>query len=362
MSENEICTSALAVVLPSLDPDEKFLRVVDELVTNGFETIIIVDDGSAEEKQRIFSSAERYPQCTVLHHGVNRGKGRALKTAFEYVLENCPDIEGVITIDGDGQHLTKDIIACGNVMLRERDKVVLGCRDFNSPNVPPRSVAGNKTTSFMFRLCYGIKLSDTQTGLRAIPRRYLERFCKIEGERFEYETNMLLNMRRMGIAFVEQPIETVYDSESYSSHYNAVKDSWRIFKIMLKYLLSSAGSTIVDLLVFYLAMKLLGGYMGAYAALGSTVIARICSSLVNFNANNAIVFGNKGHYKRALLRYYCLAIPQMLVSAGAVTLLNTLFHNSAAFLSTLIKVCVDTGLFFLAYYIQREWVFSQRED
>lgn len=362
MSENEICTSALAVVLPSLDPDEKFLRVVDELVTSGFETIVIVDDGSAEEKQRIFSSAERYPQCTVLHHGVNRGKGRALKTAFEYVLENCPDMQGVITIDGDGQHLTKDIIACGNVMLRERDKVVLGCRDFNSPNVPPRSVAGNKTTSFMFRLCYGIKLSDTQTGLRAIPRRYLERFCKIEGERFEYETNMLLNMRRMGIAFVEQPIETVYDADSYSSHYNAVKDSWRIFKIMLKYLLSSAGSTIVDLLVFYLAMKLLGGYMGNYAALGSTVIGRICSSLVNFNANNAIVFGNKGHYKRALLRYYCLAIPQMLVSAGAVTLLNALFHNSAAFIATLIKICVDTGLFFLAYYIQREWVFSQRDN
>lgn len=362
MSENGICTSALAIVLPSLDPDEKFLRVVDELISNSFETIIIVDDGSCAEKQRIFASAERYPQCTVLHHGVNKGKGRALKTAFEYVLENCPDVEGVITIDGDGQHLTKDIIACGNVMLRERDKVVLGCRDFNSPNVPPRSVAGNKTTSFMFRLCYGIKLSDTQTGLRAIPRRYLERFCRIEGERFEYETNMLLNLKRMGIAFVEQPIETVYDGENYSSHYNAVKDSWRIFKIMLKYLLSSAGSTIVDLLVFYLAMKFLGGYMGTYAALGSTVIGRICSSLVNFNANNAIVFGNKGHYKRALLRYYCLAIPQMLVSAGIVTLLNSLFHNSAAFIATLIKICVDTALFFLAYYIQREWVFSQKDD
>ena len=362
MAENGIGTTALAVVLPSLDPDEKFIRVVDELVESGFEAIVIVDDGSSAEKQRIFSYAERYPQCTVLHHEHNRGKGRALKTAFEYVLQNCPDMQGVVTIDGDGQHLTKDIIACGDVMLRERDKVVLGCRDFNSPGVPPRSVAGNKTTSFMFRLCYGIKLSDTQTGLRAIPRRYLERFCRIEGERFEYETNMLLNMKRLGIGFVEQPIETVYDGENYSSHYNAVNDSLRIFRIMLKYLLSSAGSTIVDLLVFYLVMKFFGPHMGGYAALGSTVTARVCSSFVNFNANNAIVFGNKGHYKRAMLRYYCLAIPQMLVSAGLVTLINHLFNNSAAFIATLIKICVDTVLFFVAYHIQREWVFSQKED
>ena len=119
-------------------------------------------------------------------------------------------------------------------MLAESDKVVMGCRDFDLPGVPPRSVAGNKTTSRMFRLFYGIRLSDTQTGLRAIPRAFLERFCRIEGERFEYETNMLLMMKHWGIEFVEQPITTVYDEEDYSSHYNAVKDSWRIFRIMFK--------------------------------------------------------------------------------------------------------------------------------
>ena len=127
-------------------------------------------------------------------------------------------------------------------MLAEGDKVVLGCRDFDQPGVPPRSVAGNKTTSRMFRLIYGIRLSDTQTGLRAIPRFCLERFEKIEGERFEYETNMLLQMKRQGIDFLEQAIETVYDPEDYSSHYHALKDSWRIFKIMAKDLLRRSGA------------------------------------------------------------------------------------------------------------------------
>ena len=353
------CRARLAIVLPSLNPDYKFSAVVDGLIEKGFEHIVIVDDGSTDEEQSFFERAAQYSQCHVLHHGVNKGKGRALKTAFEFVLANIPQAEGVITIDGDGQHLADDIIACGNRMLELENQVVLGSRDFDQPGVPPRSVAGNKTTARLFRICYGIKINDTQTGLRAIPRQYLERFCTIEGERFEYETNMLLNMKRMRIAFYEQPIETVYDPEDYSSHYNAVKDSWRIFKVMFKFMLSSLGSTIIDLGVFYLAMRFLAGFFGPYAELAATVIARASSSFVNFNANNSVVFGNKGHYRRALLRYYCLCIPQMLISAGLVTLINGLFANSLPIVATVIKFCVDTVLFFISYSIQREWVFAQ---
>lgn len=236
MSELD-CREVLAIVLPSLDPDQKFSSVVKGLTEYGFKHVVIVDDGSDEEHQHFFTEAEEYPCCRVLYHGVNKGKGRALKTAFTYILDNLPEVRGAVTIDGDGQHLLKDIVACGEKMLELEDKVVLGCRDFDLPGVPPRSVAGNKTTSRFFRLLFGIKLSDTQTGLRAIPAAYLGDFCSIDGERFEYETNMLLQMKRMGVEFVEQPIETVYDQEDYSSHYNAVKDSLRISKVMLKFLL-----------------------------------------------------------------------------------------------------------------------------
>lgn len=361
MGVREKCLSELAIVLPSLDPDKKFKAVVDGLIEKGFEHIVIVDDGSDAEHRVWFDTVEAYPQTRVLHHEVNRGKGRALKTAFECVIKELPEIAGVITIDGDGQHLADDIIACGERMLEQQDKVVLGCRDFNQPGIPPRSVAGNKTTSRLFRLCYGIILSDTQTGLRAIPARYLPAFCNIDGERFEYETNMLLNMKRMGIAFYEQPIATVYDPDDYSSHYNAVKDSLRIFKVMIKFMLSSLGSTVIDLGVFYLMMRFFGVAAGKYAELLATVVARAISSFFNFSANNAVVFENKVHYKRALLRYYCLCIPQMLVSAGLVTLLNGLLANSVPIIATLIKFAVDMVLFFLSYYIQREWVFSQKK-
>ena len=233
LPEGMDCRERCTVVLPSLNPNEKFDRVIDGLREAGFQQILIVDDGSNREHQKHFKRAEAFPECTVVHHNGNKGKGRALKDAFVEVLRRFPESEGVITIDGDGQHLTPDIVACGNRMLEEKTMVVLGCRNFDLPGVPARSVAGNKTTSRMFRL-YGIRLSDTQTGLRAVPKRYLSWFTAIEGERFEYETNMLLKMKRRGVGFVEQPIETVYEDENAGSHYNAVKDSWRIFKIMLK--------------------------------------------------------------------------------------------------------------------------------
>ncbi|MBQ8217099.1 MAG: glycosyltransferase, partial [Oscillospiraceae bacterium] len=290
--------------------------MVEGLVEKGFEHIVIVNDGSKKENLHFFEEAAEHESCFVLHHEVNKGKGRALKNAFAYVAENLPQVDGVITIDGDGQHLLEDIVACGERMLQAGEGVVLGCRDFSQPGIPPRSVAGNRTTSRFFRLLFNIKLADTQTGLRAIPAKYLESFCAIEGERFEYETNMLLNMKRMGIPFIEQPIATVYDPDDYSSHYNAVKDSMRIFKVMLKFLATGSGfryiisgicSWIVDNLLYFLFMSsgLGSGIAAAAASVRSQIFARVLSSVFNFNMNTFYVFRSRENYLKALLKYYC---------------------------------------------------------
>ena len=366
MEEKRACLESVAIVLPSLNPDHRFKAVVDGLIEAGFRHIVAVDDGSDEEHRHWFDALRESPVCHVLVHEVNKGKGRALKDAFAYVHENLPELRGVVTIDGDGQHLLGDIIACGERMLEEGDKVVMGCRDFSHPDVPPRSVAGNRFTSAMFRLCYGIRITDTQTGLRAIPAQYLERFANIEGERFEYETNMLLQMTRMGVGFVEQPIETVYDKEEYSSHYNALKDSWRIFKVMAKFLLSSGAAFLIDTGIFYILMKLFAARWGTFAPSISLAIARVISSFVNFNANKSFVFQSKSDYKRAMLRYYILCVIQYAVNAALTNGLVALAgraagHAISAGLATLIQIAVMTVLFFISYPIQREWVFSEKK-
>ncbi len=363
MSETN-CLERVAIVLPSLDPDAKFGKVVRELVEAGFTNIVIVDDGSCEERQKWFDEAAGYPQCTVIHHEVNKGKGRALKTAFSYIMENLPQMEGAVTIDGDGQHLTKDIIACGNVLLEKKDKVIMGCRDFDAPGVPPRSVAGNKTTSRLFRLLFGIKISDTQTGLRAIPASMLPQFCEMEGERFEYETNMLLQMKKLGIGFVEQPIETVYDPDDYSSHYNAVKDSWKIFKVMLRfifsdssavrYVISSVASFVVDVLLFR-------GFFSALGAMPAHITARALSSLFNFNLNKFYVFRSRDRYWKDMLEYYCVCVPQAVVSMFLLGALVEKLSISVPAMATFVKILVDTLLFFISYFIQKKWVFRETE-
>lgn len=347
----------ITVVLPSLDPDEKFSVVVDALLSAGFSDILIVNDGSATENLRYFERAAENPAVTVLTHEHNMGKGRALKTAFEYILKNRPDSHGAVTIDGDGQHLTGDILSCAQAMLEQRDRVILGCRDFDAPQVPPKSRSGNKFTRRLLLLGCGIRLSDTQTGLRAIPRQYIAPFCEIRGERFEYETNMLLEMKRRGIGFSEVQIQTVYDGKNEGTHFRPIVDSLRIMRLIIVFMASSLTSCLIDLAVFYVALRLLPD--GKLAILAATAIARAVSSFYNFNMNKKLVFSSGGSYRRTLLRYYCLCLPQMLVSALLVSLLGRLAAGSAL-LATALKFCVDTVLFCLSFVIQREWVFREK--
>ena len=161
----------ISVILPSLNPDEKLMLVVNGLIKEGFEDIIIVNDGSDEAHMQPFKEASTHKEVTILIHEVNKGKGRALKTAYEYCIANRPDIEGVVTVDGDNQHRPEDIRKCCEKMIENPDCVVLGCRDFSEKNVPAKSRFGNNVTKGVFRFACGIKISDTQTGLRAIPAK-----------------------------------------------------------------------------------------------------------------------------------------------------------------------------------------------
>lgn len=123
--------SKVTIVLPSLNPDDKLNKVVEGLLEAGFKDIVLVNDGSDEAHLEPFRQAGLHKEVTLLIHEVNKGKGKALKTAFSYVVNNRKDSAGVITVDGDNQHTVKDIKACADKMLECKDKVILGCRDFH---------------------------------------------------------------------------------------------------------------------------------------------------------------------------------------------------------------------------------------
>ncbi len=361
--------SKISVVLPSLDPDEKLIAVVDGLLEYGFSDIILVNDGSKPENLHYFTDlAAQHPQITLLHHEVNKGKGAALKNAFRYFLANRPEGFGVVTVDGDNQHHPADTRACCEHML-ETGKAVLGCRDFTLEHVPARSRFGNQTTSMIFKIFVGMTISDTQTGLRAIPRGVLEELVEVYGDRFEYETNMLLAFKTKGIDFDEVKIRTVYIEENKSSHFRVIHDSWRIYKLILahffRYTLSSLTSAVVDTGAYALLSSLLSGFLKGMALTAAAgIAARVISSLLNFFMNQRLVFQTKVDTKKAMVRYYCLALPQMaaqvLLTQGVYTLLG--IPDSAAVLRTAIYAVVMTVLYFLSYMIQQRWVFAPQKS
>ena len=359
----------ISVVLPSLDPDEKLIAVVDGLLEYGFSDIILVNDGSKPENLHYFHDlAAQHPEIHLLHHEVNKGKGAALKNAFRWFLENRPDGFGVVTVDGDNQHHPADTRACCEHMLKT-GHAVLGCRDFNQDDVPARSSFGNKTTSMIFKIFVGMTISDTQTGLRALPRDVLEVLVDVYGDRFEYETNMLLAFKTNAITFDEVKIRTVYIEENKSSHFRVIHESWRIYKLILahffRYTVSSLVSAVVDTGAYSLLTAILKGLFQGFALTAAAGVgARVISSLLNFYMNKKLVFRTNVSTGKAMLRYYMLALPQMaaqvLLTQGVYILLG--ISDSANGLRTFIYAVVMTVLYFLSYMIQQRWVFAPQKS
>lgn len=349
----------VTVILPSYNPSERLIEVLAGLISVGFGDIILVDDGSREECRRFFDEAEKLTECTVLRHEVNRGKGRALKTGLEYFLNNRPRQAGVVCADDDGQHSPEDISHCALEMLG-RGIAVFGARDFTLPEIPSKSRFGNRLTSFVFRALCGIKITDTQTGLRAFPREYLPALCETAGERFEYETNALLEMHRAGLNFAELPIHTIYIQGNGATHFHPLRDSVKIYAVILKFLLSSGIASVIDVAAFTVINLCLPAVMDErLRVFAATFGARAVSSLVNFFVNRNRVFKSAASVKGSMARYYLLCAVQTAASWGGVTGLSALFSAQHTGWETLIKVAVDALLFFVSFGIQRDWVFGK---
>ncbi len=359
--------SGISVILPSLDPDEKLQGVIDGLLRQGFTDIILVNDGSKEENLHYFREAAKDPRVQLLHHEVNKGKGAALKTAFRWFLENRPDGLGVVTVDGDGQHHPADTKACALNTLTT-GKITLGVRDFSGKDVPARSRFGNNLTSLIFKVFVGMKIADTQTGLRAFGRKAVEALTEVAGDRFEYETNMLLFMKQQKMAFDQVKIRTVYIEENKTSHFHPIRDSFRIYKLIfghfVKYGISAVVSAVIDEGVFALLTKLLHGLLKGFLLTALPMAAaRLISSLCNFFMNKKLVFNSNESTGKAMLKYYALAVPNFILHTflthGVFLLLG--IGEGAVLLRTLIHFAVMVVLFVFSFVIQKRWVFAGKK-
>lgn len=315
--------------------------------------MIVVDDGSGKEYRHIFSEIARTPGCEVVHHWINLGKGRALKSGFNAAMpyiEADKEIIGVLTCDADGQHTVSDLCKVAEVMRKVPDALVLGCRDFSRKGIPFRSRFGNRISCVLYRWLCGVNVSDTQTGLRGLPRDFIPTACVINGEGYEYETNMLIVANNaMEGNFVEVPIKTIYENNNESSHFNPLLDSIKIYVVLLKYTLSSMLSTIIDYVVFILSFN------QGFSVLPATYLARSVAGLVNYKINKTVVFKYKENNLKPFFSYILLVIFSGAISALAIEYLHVLFGINVPVL----KVIVEMLLFFFNYYIQSTYIFRK---
>ncbi len=340
----------IVVLIPSLDPDVKLISLIKNIREEDNYEIVVVDDGTFDKS--IFNELIEKKMCHLITHAVNQGKGRSLKTGINYILTTYPDCIGIITADSDGQHTVEGIRDVAFALEKNPNDLILGSRKFTGRNVPFRSRFGNLLTIKLFNFFSGLKIHDTQTGLRGIPREYMKSLLKVPGEKFEFEMNMLMVCNSNNISIKEVFIETVYIEGNKSSHFNPVVDSAKIYFIFLKYSFSSIFAALIDFIVFYLATTV------GLSLVWAMFISRVIASITNFTVNKTAVFKSDNKVYIEIIKYYTLAVLSGVSSYYVIKILSEHLFTINVIKS---KIIAETVLFFINYYIQNRFVFKSKK-
>jgi putative flippase GtrA len=341
-------------LIPAYQPTDQLLLLLQMAKDKGFQ-ILVVDDGSDTNYQEVFLSAVQYG--TVLRHTWNKGKGQAIKTGLSYIQDHFPADCIIVTMDADGQHRVADAIKICKLARENPEALVLGSRRLKE-NVPVRSRFGNTVTRFVYRISTGQKVWDTQTGLRAFSAKLIPKFLAVPGKRYEYEMNVLLTCSRTGIPILEEEIDTIYIDGNASSHFDTVKDSWRVYKEILKFSAASLISFLVDYGLYSLLTVCTSGLGNTSSILISNIGARIVSASVNYTINRKLVFQSKAHVIRSAFQYAVLA--------GAILAGNTLVLSVLADYLGInryaAKLIVELFFFLVSWLVQRKVIFRERKN
>lgn len=359
-------------VIPAYKPDKKLYNVIEGLVDAGFD-FVVVDDGSGEEFRPLFDSIEEDfgPVVTILRHDVNRGKGRAMKTAFEYIASVADENEGLVTVDADGQHLPADVKKVAAAWRETPDSLVLGSRHFTG-KVPFKSKWGNGFTRIVFAVTTGVRVFDTQTGLRAFSVSRIPEMLAIKGERYDYEMAQLLDATKEHIDIREVTIDTVYIEGNKSSHFRVLKDSFLINKMIFKFMLMSFVSFLLDYFTVLASSEILASLPAAVEIeknkyllpmfdrmvdthLIALVIGRLLGSTLNFLLNRNLVF--KTGSKLAPVRYFIVVAALVAANYGLITILVSGDNGVPLWIGQLIAQAI---LYPVSFVLQRNFVFPNK--
>jgi glycosyltransferase involved in cell wall biosynthesis len=218
--------SQTAAVIPAYQ-DETHIGDIVRRTLERLDHVLVVDDGSSDQT----GQRARQAGAEVIVHDQNRGKGEAIKTGLGHWLNR--DVTWVSLLDSDGQHLPEEIDRfMAAAAFATRPTFFVGTRMNNIAGMPfIRRVVNRYMSRRISRLC-GQKIPDTQCGFRMLDRQLIPELLG-GGDRFDYETEVLIIASRKGYQIESVPITTVYTDQV--SKIRPVRDAVRFFKLMRRY-------------------------------------------------------------------------------------------------------------------------------
>lgn len=188
------------------------------------EPVLVVDDGSDDAT----ATRARAAGAEVVRHEHNRGKGAALRTGMRHLAAR--HFTHALTMDGDGQHLGREIPTLLAVARAEPDAIVIGTRRIGSQEVAAANLFGNRVANLAVRLAARTTVGDTQSGFRVYPLAAVLALPASD-QRFEYETTVIICAARAGIPIRSVPVSVYYPPiAERRSHYRKVRDTLRIMR------------------------------------------------------------------------------------------------------------------------------------
>ena len=346
----ERMTEKVLIVIPAFNPPQSLSSLVRTLVDAGNFSLIVVNDGSAKRFLPLFASISNYSQVTVITNATNLGKGAALRVGINQSLLQSPNLSGIVTADADGQHSAKDIIAISGFAETQPDHFGLGYREFNN-KVPIRSRLGNQLSRVLYRILLGLKLKDTQTGLRYLPRSFAIHCLTLESNGYEFETEQLIQSASLEVPIAQLPIQTIYLNSGKGSHFSPFFDSLRIYFLIIRYALSSVATTTVDFIVFAISVHLGAGIVVA------NLIGRSLALFVQYILLGSFVFRKSG----GITRFFFFVIYVMVV--GLISGLLQVWLPLASIMGPFgAKIIIEACIYIFNFLFLRDILFGTRKS
>ena len=349
----------IPVIIPAYKPGDNLIGLINDLRDNGFNRIIVVDDGNGNTMAGFFQHLEEKFGAVVLHHGINLGLGRSLKTAFNYAICNYEDIKGCVISDCNGIYKISDICKCAEALADNPDSLIITKRQKTDVDIELSNRVINSIFTYSYRFLFGLTVSDPQSILKAIPVKYMKKLLRVVGEGYPFDTNIIVYTKNYHIDVIEIECETEYSRRKTPGKYRTLRESFFIYVNFATYMFISIWATIVDILLFTLLCAVLEQFhflksSQIYIYI-STIIARIVSATMSYLFNFRFVFKKKKGRKETFKRFVLVAGCQMLVSAIIVSTI----HRYVGGEEVLIKIPTDFALFFIVYQINRKFVFKR---